>query len=31
MQPYQRLQQLIEYLGLYGTLPYVTDRLLPFG
>jgi len=38
MQPYQCLQQLIEYVGLYGTLPYVshighhvTDLLLPFG
>jgi len=25
MQPHQCLQQLIVYMGLYGTLPYVTD------
>ncbi len=31
MQPYQCLLQLIEYVGLYGTLPYVTNLLLPFG
>ncbi len=28
---YQCLQQLIKYVGVYGTLPYVTDLLLPFG
>jgi len=31
MQPYQCLLQLIEYVGMYGTLPYVTNLLLPFG
>jgi len=30
MQPYQCLLQLIEYVGLYGTLPYVTNLLLPY-
>jgi len=31
MQPHQCLQQLIIYVGFYGTLPYVTDLLLLFG
>jgi len=31
MQPYQCLLQLIEYVGLYGKLPYVTYLSLPFG
>jgi len=31
MQPHKCLQQLIKYVNLYKTLPYVTDRLLPFG
>jgi len=30
MQPYKCLLQLIEYVVLYGTLPYVTNLLLPF-
>jgi len=29
MQPHQRLQQLIVYVGLYGTLPYATDLSFP--
>jgi len=28
MQPHQCFQQLIVYVGLYETLPYVTDLLL---